>query len=50
MREQGYYWVKYKGKWIIAEWWPNMGWSIAGFIHSREDYDFEEIDEKRITR
>jgi hypothetical protein len=54
-REEGYYWCKYEGEWIIA--WCNKTispygyeWDIAGLIPTREDADFDEIDENRITR
>jgi hypothetical protein len=51
MREPGYYWVKNDGKWIIAL-WVNDGhyteWEIGDRIE--QDSDFEEIDERRITR
>lgn len=51
-REPGYYWVKDDGEWEIAkwfEWYPGKcEWDY--FDRSRNDEDFEEIDERRIER
>ncbi len=49
MRESGYYWVMRNGEWEIAEWALNSWWVIMddrNFV----DSNFEEIDERRITR
>ena len=32
MRESGFYWVKYGGDWIVAEWYVNY-WLITGEEH-----------------
>ncbi len=47
MREEGYYWVKLGGKWIIIE-FIDKDWWVGGF--SCFDSEFDEIDERRITR
>ncbi len=50
-RESGYYWVKIKGEWIVAQWDKSMDWwVITGNEHLFYDSDFEEIDERRIVR
>ena len=50
MREDGFYWVKYCGNWVVAEWWPGFGnWSISGSEDSVLERELEEIDE-RTTR
>ena len=59
-REDGYYWVKYNNKWIVAEcieWWPTISdgsyghrWLIPGKRKERKDSDMEDIDEHRIIR
>lgn len=48
MRENGYYWVVFNGKWMVAE-WCNTIWSIPGRYPYYFDYSFESIDEKRLT-
>jgi hypothetical protein len=57
MREPGYYWVKYKGKWMIANWddqYPEPGesgyWNLVQTITDVNDNSFDEIDERRIVR
>jgi len=52
-REQGYYWVKHKGNWTIAKW--NLSpfgdvWYVWNWIGDLNDFEFEEIDERQITR
>lgn len=47
-REEGYYWVKFCGRWIVSEWDGNY-WIIPGYISASDGTDFEEIDEKRLT-
>lgn len=49
MREEGYYWVKYNGKWMIAEFWRSGLWWLTGALPHYNEEDFEEIDEKRLT-
>lgn len=50
MREEGYYWVKYGGLWIVAQWQlSNRLWWVCGYEYSVSETDFEEIDEKRLT-
>ena len=55
-RESGYYWVKSKGEWEIAEWYnpypTTKGyWLFTGSEDSQSfDSAFEEIDERRIVR
>lgn len=55
-RQPGHYWVKYKGKWIIAL-WEQLTEKLGSFqIGNPEENempvhgDFEEIDEQRIER
>lgn len=58
MRQSGYYWVKYDGKWIVAEFeyflYKNGDeykiWQVAGLELSFYDNEFDEIDETRIER
>lgn len=51
MREEGYYYVKFGGKWQIAYWFPNLEWWECHFISELVyDKDFEQIDEKKIER
>ena len=60
MRAQGFYWVKYKGDWSIAEFLydysdkedgvNNDQWLIINDTRLKYDSDFEEIDERRIVR
>lgn len=48
-REEGYYWVKYKGEWKVAKWSPsNRFVAVNGLSFS--DSEFDEIDENRIER
>lgn len=47
-RESGFYWVKYKGEWIVAKW--NGFWFRTGVWKIDQDSDLEEIDERRIER
>ena len=51
-RENGYYWVKYDGKWVIAEYYaPNfpLTWGMCNSEENFFDEEFEEISENRIT-
>jgi hypothetical protein len=52
-RQPGYYWVKYEGEWVIAQWWYDKffkkhSWQLGDI--EMDHSDFEEIDEKRIER
>ena len=46
MREEGYYKVKYKGAWEVAELCGTMFWFRIGIDEGFEDSDFEEIGDK----
>lgn len=51
MREEGYYWVKSYGEWIVAEFSCGV-WFMSGCdkdYYWLKDKDFDEIDEKRLT-
>ena len=51
MREDGFYWVKYCGNWVVAEWWLGFGnWSISGSEDSVLDRELDQIDERLIVR
>lgn len=50
MREEGYYWVKYQGHWIVANFTFARYWCIAGDESQFYDSDFESIDEKRLMK
>ena len=48
-REDGFYWVKSEGKWIVAECESigvSEGWYICGIGCVFEDSDFERIGEQ----
>lgn len=47
-RDNGWYWVKFNGKWYIDE-WNNDHWENNGAIQMGDE-DFEEIDERKIER
>jgi len=49
-RQEGYYWVKRKGEFIIGHYdsrIPNP-WGLFGYTSSFKDSDFEHINEIRI--
>ena len=50
MRDTGYYWVKYKGKWMICHYSEEV--STWAFMYSEyttnNDDHFEKIDETKI--
>jgi len=53
-REEGYYWVKYEGKWRIGKYSPGdemfiESWDLVGSFELFKDSDFEEIDEEIIV-
>ena len=47
-RQEGYYWVKYKGYYIIGEYLTSEIWIIPGKYDEFQDSDFEHINEVRI--
>lgn len=50
MREDGFYWVRYKALgWIVAEQLLGV-WSFKRRTYDYTDEDFDEIDERRIVR
>lgn len=48
-RENGFYWVNYKGEWIVGQWDENLWWIPAADVHFNND-EFIEIDERMIVR
>ena len=46
MREDGYYFAKYQGSWVIAELIVNWGWALTGFRSRFQENDFDEIGDK----
>jgi len=48
MRKNGFYWVKYLGNWIIAE-WSYRHWYITRTDHQFKDSDFDLIIEHPLT-
>jgi hypothetical protein len=46
-RPNGYYWVKYQGQWLIAEYADRM-WIFLGDIGLMLDYHFDKIHEVKI--
>lgn len=53
-RQEGYYWVKYKGQFLIALYVINYlkysWWCLPGENNSYQDSDFEHINEVRIKQ
>ena len=53
-RVEGWYYVKYKGKWIVAQWHvaPTFAswWSISNSVQAFSDNSFEEVDELKIEQ
>lgn len=49
-RENGYYWVNYGGDWIISKYFGNVCWAFDYNDLVLSDSDFEEIDERKISR
>ena len=49
-REEGYYWVKYRGDWIIAEYTHELRpkWYVIGNECPFHEREFSEINENRI--
>lgn len=52
MREEGYYWVKYKANWEIAFWCNDVGgfWEMHTVSYPELDKNIDKIDETPITR
>jgi hypothetical protein len=58
MRKAGFYWIKYNGRWQIAEcieWWPTisdgtheMRWLLTGKKRVRLDREFDSINEEQL--
>lgn len=48
-RTDGYYWVRHKGKWEIAEWF-NGQWCFLGDIGLMSDDHFDKIHEDPIEQ
>lgn len=48
-REDGFYWVKYRDEWCIAEWTAGI-WYHTGSELSFSDAEMDKIDEKRLIR
>lgn len=53
-RLAGYYWVKYGGEWVIAEWTGNGEhygvWMLCGDECVKITEEFEEVDEAKVDR
>lgn len=49
-RKSGYYWVKYCGEFVVAEYLndSDKSWYMAGVSLSFYDSDFDQINETRI--
>ena len=45
-RETGYYWVKFKGEWLIFLYIKHMWFGISHAFY--QDDSFDQIDERRI--
>jgi hypothetical protein len=53
MREDGFYWVRHEGTWIIARWVDDADytcWFVPNHYNDTADQDLDEIDERRIVR
>lgn len=51
MREAGFYWVKHKGRWVVAEWEPRYGdWWLTGTDECFFDDEFDEMGEQPIRK
>ena len=48
-REDGFYWVKPHGVWLVAS-YDRWGWWIPGSEDNWNDSELDEIDERRIVR
>lgn len=49
-RESGFYWVKFEGNWIVAEYYNfTHHWELCGVYDKHYERDFEAINETRLT-
>lgn len=55
LRNPGYYWVRFQGQWVIAEYGKfndngslYLGWNLIGRDRLYKDDDFSDISEKTI--
>jgi hypothetical protein len=48
-RPEGFYWVKYYGQWMIAE-WHECKWIFLGDIGMYTDDSFDKIHEAKIEK
>lgn len=48
-RKEGFYWVRFNGYFIVAEWQSGQWWTIESEDAFMDEH-FEEIDERRICR
>ncbi len=48
-RKQGYYWVKYKGDWMVFEFDGVNTFYRCGSEEMYSDYEFDEIKNLKIT-
>jgi hypothetical protein len=49
MREDGFYWVSYRGRWIVAEWGAGCWMSVefgARNEYTLSDQELDEIGQK----
>jgi hypothetical protein len=49
MRHTGFYWVKYKGEWEVAQWFADHWLRLGTEEMITNDDVFELIDEKKIV-
>lgn len=50
-REPGYYWVRNQEYWKVARFsHHHFVWHVTGSLDTRDDDNFDEIDERRIER
>lgn len=48
MRQNGYYWVKIRQHWSVAEFINDVGWFVTGLMDRIYDDQFAAINEQRI--
>lgn len=53
-REPGFYWVRDREGWCVAEWYVEEGypgyWRFPGWEVPVQERDLEEVDERRVRR